>query len=71
MLVAQCTGSAACDLPTGLPWYFGIAIAAVWLTVVVGAVTIGLRLLRSRRERRVPPSRAIERRSTEGGVEPW
>src|SRR5438128_9402244 len=38
-LVAQCTpADAACDLPTGLPWYFGLALAAVWLAVVVGAL---------------------------------
>ena len=74
MLVAQCTGSAPCELPTGLPWYFGLVIAAVWLTVVVGAVAIGRRLVRARRERRRAGDhhpRAIERTSSGTDVEPW
>ena len=54
MLVAQCTGanSAPCELPTGLPWYFGLAIVVVWIAVVVGAVAVGRRLLQTRRARR-------------------
>ena len=54
MLVAQCTGatSAPCDLPTGLPWYFGLVIAVVWIAVVIGAVAVGRRLIQTRRSRR-------------------
>ena len=72
MLVAQCTGatSAPCELPTGLPWYFGLVIAAIWVAVVVGAVAVGRRLLATRRERRRHERRAIERaRGTD--VERW
>ena len=77
MLVAQCTGNAACELPTGLPWYFGLVIAAIWLAVVVGAVSIGRRLLQARRERRAasrhhhPHERAIDQRSAGTDVERW
>ena len=48
MLVAQCTGSAPCELPTGLPWYFGLVLAAIWLAAVVGAVAVGRHLLQAR-----------------------
>jgi hypothetical protein len=73
MLVAQCTGSEACAIPTGLPWYFAVMIGIIWLAVVVGAVSVGVRLLRSRRDRRRPPSDRpeIEPRSFGHGVEPW
>ena len=70
MLVAQCTGAsgASCDLPTGLPWYFGLAIALVWVLVVALAVAVGRRLLQTRRERRL---RADRRRAPGTEVEPW
>ena len=75
MLVAQCTGGAACELPTGLPWYFSLLLAAVWLAVVVGAAAVGRRLLQARRERRRAGDhhpRAIEATSSRGSdVEPW
>jgi hypothetical protein len=65
-LVAQCTpAQASCELPTGLPWYFGLAIAAVWLAVVVGAVRVALHLLRSRREARRDVRRRPDRRELE------
>jgi hypothetical protein len=61
-----------CDLPTGLPWYFGLAIAVVWLAVVVGAVLLGVRLLRSRRDRADRGSDADRERTTPGtNVERW
>jgi hypothetical protein len=71
-LVAQCTPSqATCDLPTGLPWYFGLAIAVVWLAVVVGAVRVGVHLVRSRREARRSRTGTGERTSTGTDVERW
>jgi hypothetical protein len=54
VLVAQCTGNGACELPTGLPWYFALALFAIWLAVVAGAVVLGWRLVRHRRSRRRP-----------------
>ena len=71
MLVAQCTGSAPCELPTGLPWYFGLVIAAIWLTFVVVAVAIARRLLQARRERRRIDERRALGRSSRNDVEPW
>jgi hypothetical protein len=72
-LVAQCTPSQpACELPTGLPWYFGLAIAAVWLAVVVGAVVLGFHLVRSRRGERQPTCAAIEESTSSGtDLERW
>ena len=72
MLVAQCTSSsAACDLPTGLPWYFGLLIGVVWLAVVVGAVGVARRLLQARRERRRDEERRALGRASGTDVEPW
>jgi hypothetical protein len=72
MLVAQCMPSAPCELPTGLPWYFGLVIAAIWLAVVVGAVRIARRLLLARRERRAAGADHPRDARTPGdGVEPW
>lgn len=65
MLVAQCTGSAPCELPTGLPWYFGLVFAVIWLAVVVGAVAVGRRLLERRRERRRAGAHHADRRAIE------
>jgi hypothetical protein len=50
-LLAQCDPSsgAACELPTGLPWYFGLFLVVVWAAVVVGAVLLFVRLVRTRR----------------------
>src|SRR5690349_1527585 len=72
-LVAQCTPSQpACELPTGLPWYFGLGLAAVWLAVVIGALLLGLRLLRARREERQPRRAAIEESTSSGpDLERW
>lgn len=74
MLVAQCTGSAPCELPTGLPWYFGLVLAVIWVAVIIGAVAVGRRLLEARRERRRAGdhhARAIEASARGTDVEPW
>ena len=59
-LLAQCGPTGPCELPTGLPWYFGLAVAVVWLAAVVGAVLLArrflLRRVRARRERRPRPA---------------
>ena len=76
-LVAQCTGAEPCELPTGLPWYFGLAVAAIWLAAVVGALLLGKRLLvrriRDRRKRRCAATdeRAIERTASGRDLERW
>jgi hypothetical protein len=71
MLVAQCTGGASCQLPTGLPWYFGLVIAAVWVAIVIGAVAVARRLLLARRERRRDDARRALRSATRTDLEPW
>lgn len=74
MLVAQCTGSAPCELPTGLPWYFGIVLAVIWLAVIVGALAVGRHLLQARRDRRRGPHRDETRAigpASSTDVEPW
>ena len=77
MLVAQCTGSAPCELPTGLPWYFGLVLLVIWLAVVVGALAVARRLLEARRDRRragrhhpIDDGRALGPGSSTD-VEPW
>ena len=72
-IVAQCDPSsgAGCDIPTGLPWYFGLFLAVVWAAVVVGAVALLLRLVRNRlSSRRRRPDHG-ERRSVGSDVERW
>ena len=80
LLVAQCTGAAPCELPTGLPWYFGLAVAVVWLATVVGALLLGRRLLvrriRARRSRRADrhgadDGRALEATTPGRDLERW
>ena len=72
-LVAQCTGSAPCELPTGLPWYFGLVVGLLWLGTVVGVLLLGRRFLarkiRRRRAEHDGPL-AIEPASRTD-VEPW
>jgi len=72
--VAQCVDPAACELPTGLPWYFGLPIALLWLGAVVGAVLLGRRWLARRIERRRDRGggrKAIEQTSSGTEVERW
>lgn len=73
-LVAQCVDASRCELPTGLPWYFGLPIALLWLGAVVGAVLLGRRFLTQRIARRrsdTDARRAIERTSANIDVERW
>jgi hypothetical protein len=73
-LLAQCAAGASCELPTGLPWYFGLAVAVVWLGAVVGAVLLGRRLLVRRfsaRRRAGEEARALEQRTSSTDVELW
>jgi hypothetical protein len=74
-LVAQCAPGAPCELPTGLPWYFGLAVALVWLAAVVGALLLGRRMLvrriRARRERAAGDHRALEQTSSGHDLERW
>jgi hypothetical protein len=71
--VAQCTGSGACELPTGLPWYFGLVVGVFWLGAVVGALLLARRLLvrRIRRRRSLDGARALEQRTPGSDVELW
>ena len=73
-LVAQCIDAGPCELPTGLPWYFGLPIALLWLGAVVGVLLLGRRFLVRRIERRRDREtgrRAIERTTTGTDVERW
>ncbi|MDQ3107663.1 MAG: hypothetical protein M3Q68_07660 [Actinomycetota bacterium] len=73
-LVAQCTGSAPCELPTGLPWYFGLAVAVIWLGAVTGVLLLGRRFLarKLRRRRRGPSDRlALGEKSAGAELERW
>jgi hypothetical protein len=79
LLLAQCAPGAPCELPTGLPWYFGLAVALVWLATVVGVVLLArrvlLRRLRDRRDRRGrhdgDEQLALEATTSGGDLEPW
>lgn len=72
-LVAQCTGSAPCELPTGLPWYFGLVVAVLWLGTVIGVLVLGRRLLvrKLRRRRGDRDQRALEERTPGAEIERW
>ncbi len=71
--MAQCTGGGACELPTGLPWYFGLAVGVIWLALVVGAIGIGRRLLARRfeRRRRESDQLALGRATSTTEIERW
>ena len=73
LLLAQCTSSAPCELPNGLPWYFGAVIAGLWLATVVGIVLLGRRYPRQKAERRRSrrDDRALEQSTPGGDLEPW
>jgi hypothetical protein len=75
LLLAQCTPSAPCELAKGLPWYFGLVIAGLWLVAVTGAVVIGRRYLqqkiRRRRRRSDSGRRRLEQTTPGHDLEPW
>jgi hypothetical protein len=74
LLLAQCASSAPCELPSGLPWYFGAVIGGLWLAAVVGVVVVGRRYLLQKAERRRSQrdDRASLERSTPGNdLERW
>ncbi|HVL93724.1 MAG TPA: hypothetical protein VM264_10315 [Acidimicrobiales bacterium] len=52
MLLAQCADPANCDIPRALPWYFALAMFAVWVAMVAGIVVLVYLLLRARAGRR-------------------
>lgn len=72
-LVAQCTGSAPCELPTGLPWYFGLVVLVLGRAAVIGALLPGRRLLvrKLRRRRRTSDRLALEERASGTDLERW
>ena len=73
-LVAQCTGAGPCSLPTGLPWYFGLAVALVWLAAVVGVIVLARRRLAlhlRRRRTRGGDRRALDAATPGADVERW
>ena len=73
-LVAQCTGAEPSELPTGLPWYFGVAVAVVWFGAVVGVVLLGRRFLLRRLRRRRKDGRSGRDREHErdaSAIERW
>ncbi|MGI8792539.1 MAG: hypothetical protein ACR2H3_05095 [Acidimicrobiales bacterium] len=58
-LVGQspCLPGQTCDLEHRLPWYFGVAIGAIWLAVTLGALILTARIIaRLWRRRRGPTS---------------
>jgi heme exporter protein D len=74
VLLAQCAPSGPCELPTGLPWYFGLAVAVVWLAAVVGALLLARRFLlrRIRERRRARDHRpALEQTTSGHDLERW
>lgn len=71
-----CTPSAPCELENGLPWYFGLAIAIVWLAVVAGILVLGRHYLAARFSRRRAGTerddrRALDRSTPGTDVEPY
>ena len=68
-----CTPSTPCELENGLPWYFGVAIAVLWLAVVAGILVLGRRYLAAKAARRRETSdrRALDRSTPGQDVEPW
>lgn len=64
VLLAQCFGSAECQLPNSPPWWLTVAFVAGWLALVAGIVVLGVWQLRARSERRRrvrrPPGTEVE-----------
>ena len=54
------------DLPVTLPWYFGLAIVAVWVVLLAGIVGLVRRQLQQRAARRAEDERRASR-SIRGG----
>ncbi|MEO7836767.1 MAG: hypothetical protein ABIS21_03880 [Acidimicrobiales bacterium] len=52
MLLAQCFGSAECQLPHSPPWWLSAAFVAGWFVLVAGILVLLAWRLRSRSERR-------------------
>ncbi|MGH9157576.1 MAG: hypothetical protein ACRD1K_17470 [Acidimicrobiales bacterium] len=52
VLLAQCADPADCDIPSSLPWYFSLALFAVWAAMVAGICVLVFWMLRARAERR-------------------
>ncbi|HVE47354.1 MAG TPA: hypothetical protein VNA57_11490 [Acidimicrobiales bacterium] len=52
VLLAQCFGSAECQLPSSPPWWLTVAFVAGWLALVAGIVVLAAWQLRVRSERR-------------------
>ena len=52
VLLAQCFNPADCDIPHTLPWWMVAAVVALWLTLVVGILSLVRHLLRARADRR-------------------
>ncbi len=67
MLLAQCADPANCDIPRSVPWYFSLALMAVWAAVVGGIVVLAVWMLRARAERR--RERRDRRRRPGTGIE--
>ena len=53
------------EIPHTLPWYFGLAILAVWVTLLVLIARVGRHLLASRAERRARTRHHPRRQSDE------
>ncbi|MGH9164996.1 MAG: hypothetical protein ACRDZW_05715 [Acidimicrobiales bacterium] len=52
MELAQCADPSNCELPSTLPWYFSLAMLAVWAVMVAGVVVLSVALIRARSARR-------------------
>ncbi|MEO7443659.1 MAG: hypothetical protein ABIW46_09025 [Acidimicrobiales bacterium] len=52
MLLAQCADPANCEIPSSLPWYFSVAMFALWAAMVGGIVVLVVWMLGARAEHR-------------------
>lgn len=55
-VLAECVDAARCHVITKLPWYFGAAIAVVWVALIV---VIAALIWRRRAARRPPSNRSV------------
>lgn len=51
MELAQCADPSNCELPSTLPWYFSLAMLAVWGVMVAGILVLTVALVRARSAR--------------------